>query len=763
MTQRKVSELLLRYAVEGSQKILTENTKQIKSLQDLRKAADAAYEGRVAQLADEKKQTVTTLADIRKSADAAYSARVTQLTRENELQTQQVSAARAAFTSQQAQVPLAQRLADAEAARANAARQGLTAQQQMLDTLRSQSGFVSATGGAGGGAPGVSTIGGRISGASRALFNLPDVALPGGVSSTTVSRLGILAGAAADNLQLTTVQFAALAAGGVALGLVIKTVADQFAAARQRAQDFIAEQGKIAELIAGGGTREDLEAARDKAVSEQQGAQQTADRGRALLQAYQDASRELQNQLNTVGFTTSEEDRAASVQRLRDAEQAIRDFFGVVPSDPGGFPAINAAIDKMQQKADKAAVAVASANLSLQNNETAANDAEAALERLTEAQLNSADRALELDRLTKDQREERIRQNERDVNVLTRLVGEGGLTAEALTEVATRISELNTETEQLRNTSSSYGDELEREQAAKEALTEKNQQLIDLATQQVEAYEEIYAINQRISDIIADAGARIDEITADRDERLLELEEDAADQREKIISDSNDKIAKILRDSGRSINEAIARRDVLSFTLAAERREDALDDEQDALEKSLENVEANLDKQEKAIDKSYRKQVDSVSSNSQRQVEILQRGLREQEHIISTSQTSQQFLAQSGAIKVISEHAKMYTALEGEAYIAGTKLPNAFRTGVEVGLGQSPIGGRLPIGGGDGGLGIGQLGTFRGAVPPLTPQVNRSSVGMINIPVTVNGASEDVVIERVRTAYRKAMQQMNNG
>lgn len=302
-------------------------------------------------------------------------------------------------------------------------------------------------------------------------------------------------------------------------------------------------------------------------------------------------------------------------------------------------------LDEQYQAADQSIVRLTQG---LDGNLYAVNDLEAAYNALTEEQLDAADQALEIDRLTKEQREERIAQNNRDVNVLTRLVGAGGLTSEALLEYAARITELNADTEALTGISSTYADQLEREKNAKEALTERNDQLLDLIDEEVSLREEAFEIQQKILDIETERDARIREIEADRDERLLELTGDAEERRIEIIEDANERIAKIERDARRDIFNAVANRDAVALKQAEIRRADALEDQQKGLDKSYKQVEKNLEKQEKALDKSYRKQVDNVQDSTNKQLNIQRRALYETEFAIASSVLAQRMHVENG-------------------------------------------------------------------------------------------------------------------
>src|SRR5690606_29133411 len=130
-------------------------------------------------------------------------------------------------------------------------------------------------------------------------------------------------------------------------------------------------------------------------------------------------------------------------------------------------------------------------------------------------------------------------------------------------------------------------------------------------------------------------------------------------------------------------------RDAYAYKQAEEQREDALTDEEKAQKKQLENLEKSLAKQTDAALKAQQRQLADLTNSTNREINTKRAGLAYQENIVSTSMTSQAFLAANGATKVLNEHAKMYTAWEGQAYLAGKRVVEAF----VIGTGQVAIGG----------------------------------------------------------------------
>ena len=173
---------------------------------------------------------------------------------------------------------LTQRLAEAELVRKS------RVEETALAELRA------ATLAGGGDGFGSRQVGGAISKASRAVWNLPDMQLGGGLSTTVLSRVGLMGGAAAEGLGLTVTGLAGIAAVAVPVVAGAVAISNALSEAEATAKKYAAAQVDVNTLIAGGATTKDLEAARDAARARMEGAQNTADRGQYLLDTYKNAA-----------------------------------------------------------------------------------------------------------------------------------------------------------------------------------------------------------------------------------------------------------------------------------------------------------------------------------------------------------------------------------------------------------------------------------------------------------------------------------------
>ena len=374
--------------------------------------------------------------------------------------------------------------------------------------------------------------------------------------------------------------------------------------------------------------------------------------------------------------TQSINQQVTQLQRQRDSLQEVRDFlqgdtvqqqaaqnFGFV-NLTGETVRLNDVLDENQKAIEQVNAKITANNLQLNTQAVAQNDAAEAAERLADEQESAAQRAVEIDGLTREAREQRIAQNDREIDVLTRYIGAGGQSEETVKRLAARITELNKDTEALRAVSESYADVLDREARAKQALQDQ----FDAYGQAIEAEgkirEKIVEIQSDIDQARAEAEDKLSQIAADARDKRIEFETDAAEKREEIVQESADRIAKIERDSGRDTATAVASRDALAFTQAQLRRADQLSDEQKAQQKSLAQQDKASQRQLDALEKSADKQVAAVVDAEQKKVSVLQSALyMQQQAQIKAAYDAQQIALYSSNNQQII-HTSLWTNLQ---------------------------------------------------------------------------------------------------
>lgn len=273
---------------------------------------------------------------------------------------------------------------------------------------------------------------------------------------------------------------------------------------------------------------------------------------------------------------------------------------------------------------------------------------------ILQASLTYADAFVQGSALTTDQRQQEIASLQQQKDSYEALIATGRLNVNEIQALNDKLDQLDNQMAGLEDASSKYADQLAREQSAKDALTERNDQYLDAVDREVAAREKAFDIQNQIN-----------ETTADRDAKLLDLQGDYFDRRDELTSDANERSLeavavaeerrqKIIRDAGRSFNEAIGARDADAYRQANLRAKDALEDNQATVEKQQEAVTKGLNKQLAALDKGYDKQVQSTVAAANKQISIQMRAYAEQQFLAQQAATSQAFLTANGMNSVVN-------------------------------------------------------------------------------------------------------------
>lgn len=215
-------------------------------------------------------------------------------------------------------------------------------------------------------------------------------------------------------------------------------------------------------------------------------------------------------------------------------------------------------------------------NLALGTTAVAANDAAAALKQYSDDQVKAAQRDIEINNLTKEQRDEKARQDMADYDLLQQRIEAGGLTVEASIELRAEQQNLLTDYNKLTGTTNTYADALEREKAAKEFAKTATDNYFDALAKEGEIRDEITQTLEDIATVRSDEAAQEVQIVQENGERVAQITQDNADA-----------VAKILRDQGRADTDAIRNRDVVAKIKADERAKDQLEDQSKADSKAL--------------------------------------------------------------------------------------------------------------------------------------------------------------------------------
>lgn len=212
------------------------------------------------------------------------------------------------------------------------------------------------------------------------------------------------------------------------------------------------------------------------------------------------------------------------------------------------------------------------------------------------------------------------------------------------------------------------------------AVSQQTDNYFEALKQEGEIRADIAETMAKIAEFEADANEKLQDLAAQRSEKYLELEETKADRLETIAENSADRIAKIQRDLARDTATAVGERDALAAHLAKQRAADALEDQKEADNRALKQLEKTLDKQERSIDKSYERQQQNIITSLAKQVNTQQQGLRQLEVDLLNSQRAQVLIAANGSGGVRIIHEQMWQNVYNTTMSWATALGNGVRS-----------------------------------------------------------------------------------
>lgn len=395
----------------------------------------------------------------------------------------------------------------------------------------------------------------------------------------------------------------------------------------------------------------------------------------------------------------------------RAANQAVVDFSIANPASVEG-PLKNlfggGEFTGLTQAADAANTRLAATRAELQGLDRVLADmsptigtANEALRKLTQAQIENAQRDFEITQMTADKRAERIAEAQQEIAFLQQRIYNENLTADASEQLSIRIGELKLDIEAVAEVTDTYADALEREKAAKQLVTDSYDQYFLALDLEAAAREQLIEISRQLAELEEETAERRAQAAEDRVERITDIEADAADRRTTIIADGLERINKIQRDAGRKQLSAIGLRDALALYEARLHAQDQLDDQKEQQEKQLKSVNDALEKQRRNIERQYEKQQESINRAYQKQQERLNAAYQVQEVALNNAIAAQELIALNGVNGQTVIHTQLWTDLNSIAVTWAANTVNTLRSifGVIGGSGGVLPGNAIPPGG----------------------------------------------------------------
>lgn len=296
----------------------------------------------------------------------------------------------------------------------------------------------------------------------------------------------------------------------------------------------------------------------------------------------------------------------------------------------GELKTYNEEIEKQKIAIASAQTAISEWNRLIGENATLTND-----------QIADAQKEIEIQSLTKAQRQARIAEDERNIAILRDVAENGNLTGDAFNNLLAKIGVLRDDVDDLNEVMTTYADLLEREKQARDNAKTAGQDLLDAISREVEARQALYEIEQKQTEATAEAASKLQDALddanlkranaeADAEDRRSQIADDAAERRAEIEQDDADRRAEILKKFNTDYFNAVADRDALAAFKAKQTRDDDLSKQDKALRKQEEALDKSMAKQLASVQKALDKQLRSIQDGYDRQVREIGQALAKQ-------------------------------------------------------------------------------------------------------------------------------------
>jgi hypothetical protein len=492
--------------------------------------------------------------------------------------------------------------------------------------------------------------GGTLGQLGTQLYNLPDVQIAGGFSTTEMSRGLIIA----DKLQgALGVSTGALAVGaGLAIPAIVGMTAviaeqqRQYEEATKQTQEYLNKQVQLNELVLSGGTSEAIGQRIDDLRIQRDAKQAAIDLYAPFAQEFNAIIQRFNTNPIVTGFELGQEEQVGALnQRLSEASQ-------------GQFTNVRILIESLrtyEEEVKKFGVDIGLAEIELSSAAVAAND-------LIDATRTQVERELELADLRRTASSEQIRdqlaanQEQADalarVNVRLRQESETAANAgdveawQALTGEITantlQILALGDASEELTNQVLPAVEALEALKRAEQGRTDQNQAYLDALEQEADARQAVQDAQQAINDELTKFADKQDDIATTlgeaeekaritRSKALSELDKKVIDDRKELEAKAGEDQIKALRDhlkrrdeitrkADLSLLDAQRTRDVVAGIRATEARDEALRKEGDSLQERIDTINDNLKKQNEVVDDRLKEQKAVIEDRYQDQL-----------------------------------------------------------------------------------------------------------------------------------------------
>jgi hypothetical protein len=477
---------------------------------------------------------------------------------------------------------------------------------------------------------GGSSLGRNITRVGRGIFNLPDVPLGGGLSSTMLSRGLMAGGAGVDALGLTVAQLGLLGAVGGVAAIALMAVNKSQEEATKSANDYADALERTA-----GMTSEDVRGQ----IKDQEDLLASYRAGRETLQGFKD-------QLNAISNAPGAREAALSPDvAVQEAFQAqFTAVFDAASAASGTFidstGDINAALEEADTRISEAERQLGFLNVTLESTPVKAADAQAAIEtfqdQLAEATaettnkiLSMAQLSVQIENQSAEAREQSMDALRVEILTLERFRDTVPQTEESLNNLNDQIDLAREKLDAYAAVTRTYGDYIAQQEAVQKNFNDSFEAMGAAQEKYGQALEKVN-----------EAQERLNVSQAEHEEKLQKIDDDATAKAEEARKKSNEKaeederkhlqrIAEIEQRYNYDAEAAVGNRDALALYKAQQKRQEDLDKEQANYAERQKVLETQLDGQLETIREAAKKAADTETASYNKRQAQLERALRD--------------------------------------------------------------------------------------------------------------------------------------
>lgn len=364
----------------------------------------------------------------------------------------------------------------------------------------------------------------------------------------------------------------------------IKAATDAEEARTKAAQDAADAINNIA-LGAAGGTTDSI----NKQIQQQQANLDAQTEAQKSLQGYSQQLNDVSTQyddgkLTLAQYAQQQEDLAANIKiatggqvdftdKINAAAEALKNtsldsaslpqVFGELSKASGDLQTkLGSATDDLGTKIDATKSGLAGLAVELTTDSVAANNAAAAQQVLTKSQEDAVNQAIQIDGMTKDQRDAKAAQDVRDINLINQQIQAGGLTEQATDDLIAKQAQLQAEYEALIGVTNSAADATARETKVKQDALDTTNNYLDAVTAENAAIQAVDKAQQALTESAQAHSVALGQIQTQEQTKEAQDRAQAAQQAEEDQEKHLERLAQINQDAASEEKNAVRDRNV---------------------------------------------------------------------------------------------------------------------------------------------------------------------------------------------------------